>query len=229
MNPHAPITLSAAYKAEGLLPGWPPRNRTERYLLIRQAPSTSWVAASGRWRSRSPALARPAGFKPAAAPRQLHLPERMTEDPTPCACALIPLRTGGRLHGSLIIHGGRRRTRIPDGYPPHPVSGRGPASRWLHLPSLSGPARCRGVFPGSPTSGGRPEVNHQPWLSPGSPCRFPADLSGSGHSGERSSRSPRTAGAHSLAARPGTLAGSLSMEQRTGTGEPSGTRRPGRS
>lgn len=49
--------------------GWPPRNRTARYLRIRQAPSTSWVVAS-RWRrSRPPALARPSGFKPEPATR----------------------------------------------------------------------------------------------------------------------------------------------------------------
>jgi hypothetical protein len=33
--------------------GWPPRSRTARYLLIRQAPSTGWVAASGCGRSRT--------------------------------------------------------------------------------------------------------------------------------------------------------------------------------
>ena len=30
---------------------WPPRNRTGRYLFIRQDPSTSWVVASGRRRA----------------------------------------------------------------------------------------------------------------------------------------------------------------------------------
>ena len=34
---------------------WPPRNRTARYRLIRTAPSTSWVVASGKWRCRAPA------------------------------------------------------------------------------------------------------------------------------------------------------------------------------
>src|SRR5579872_361112 len=33
--------------------GWPPRNRTARYLRIRQAPSTSWVVASGEGESRT--------------------------------------------------------------------------------------------------------------------------------------------------------------------------------
>ncbi len=33
--------------------GWPPRDRTALYLRIRQAPSTSWVAASGCGRSRT--------------------------------------------------------------------------------------------------------------------------------------------------------------------------------
>ena len=32
---------------------WPPRSRTERYRLIRAAPSTGWVVASGRRRCRT--------------------------------------------------------------------------------------------------------------------------------------------------------------------------------
>ena len=32
---------------------WPPRNRTEQHLFIRQDPSTSWVVASGCGRSRT--------------------------------------------------------------------------------------------------------------------------------------------------------------------------------
>jgi hypothetical protein len=32
---------------------WPPRDRTAQYLRIRQAPSTSWVVASGCGRSRT--------------------------------------------------------------------------------------------------------------------------------------------------------------------------------
>jgi hypothetical protein len=44
--------------------GWPPRSRTARYLLIRQAPSTSWVVAIGCCRSRNPARrVRLAGFQ----------------------------------------------------------------------------------------------------------------------------------------------------------------------
>jgi hypothetical protein len=32
---------------------WPPRDRTAQYLRIRQAPSTSWVVASGEGESRT--------------------------------------------------------------------------------------------------------------------------------------------------------------------------------
>ena len=53
VEPAFTFTLSAGYKPEGIRPGWPPRSRTERYLRIRQAPSTGWVAASGRWKCRS--------------------------------------------------------------------------------------------------------------------------------------------------------------------------------
>jgi hypothetical protein len=53
-DPACTVTLSAPYKSEGIRPGWPPRSRTELYLRIRQAPSTGWVAASGRWKCRSP-------------------------------------------------------------------------------------------------------------------------------------------------------------------------------
>jgi hypothetical protein len=75
---------------------WPPRNRTERYLFIRQAPSTSWVAASGRRRTRTPALSRPAGFKPQAARLAASSSLRKAEALIPSACAPSPLRTGAR-------------------------------------------------------------------------------------------------------------------------------------
>jgi hypothetical protein len=45
VEPACTITLSAGYKPEGIRPCWPPRSRTERYCLIRAAPSTGWVAA----------------------------------------------------------------------------------------------------------------------------------------------------------------------------------------
>ena len=56
-------------------PSWPPRSRTARYLLIRQAPSNGWVAAS-RWRRTRPpdSGAVPSRFKRAPAARQVHHP-----------------------------------------------------------------------------------------------------------------------------------------------------------
>ena len=75
------------YLAELSRHSWPPRNRTARYLRIRQAPSTSWVVASGWRRSRPPALARPSGFKPEPAARQVHHPERRAEVTISSDCA----------------------------------------------------------------------------------------------------------------------------------------------
>ena len=42
---------------------WPPRSRTERYRLIRAAPSTGWVVASGRRRCRAPRPRAATGFQ----------------------------------------------------------------------------------------------------------------------------------------------------------------------
>ena len=71
--------------------GWPPRNRTARYLRIRQAPSTSWVVAS-RWRrSRPPALVRPSGFKPEPATRPVRHRERRAEVLSPTASRRPPV------------------------------------------------------------------------------------------------------------------------------------------
>jgi hypothetical protein len=72
---------------------WPPRSRTARYLFIGQAPSTGWVVASGRRRTRTPALARPAGFKPGATARRLHLPERRADYSKATPCDAHPLAT----------------------------------------------------------------------------------------------------------------------------------------
>jgi hypothetical protein len=74
LNPRVPVTLSAAYKTEGIRPSWPPRSRTELYRLIRAAPSTGWVAASGRWKCRSSRRLSLRGIsRPVAAPAA-HLP-----------------------------------------------------------------------------------------------------------------------------------------------------------
>ena len=53
--------------------GWPPRDRTARYLRIRQAPSTSWVVASGCGRSRTcKAEARPGSSRVPSPDRIAH-------------------------------------------------------------------------------------------------------------------------------------------------------------
>ena len=86
---------SLAYKTRTLTgelaPSWPPRSRTAPYPLIRRAPSTGWVVASGCGRS----------------------PLRRTEHSKLSACA--PVRVpddAGTLTGSSSICG-ERRTRIP--------------------------------------------------------------------------------------------------------------------
>jgi hypothetical protein len=96
LNPNAPVTLSTAYKTEGILPRWPPRSRTERYRLIRAAPSTGWVVASGRWKCRSSRRLSPHGFsRPVAAPAA-HLPTRNEEVSSPTARAANRFRGGAR-------------------------------------------------------------------------------------------------------------------------------------
>src|SRR5579859_3376429 len=51
--PNHPVMSGLLYLAELSRHSWPPRNRTARYLRIRQAPSTSWVVASGSGASRT--------------------------------------------------------------------------------------------------------------------------------------------------------------------------------
>ena len=51
--PNHPVMSGLLYLAELSRHGWPPRNRTAHYLRIRQAPSTSWVVASGEGESRT--------------------------------------------------------------------------------------------------------------------------------------------------------------------------------
>lgn len=65
-------------------PRWPPRNRTEQYLFIRQAPSTSWVAASGMQRCRAPAASRPrTGFQGQVPRRRGAFPMRRDRESNP--------------------------------------------------------------------------------------------------------------------------------------------------
>ena len=70
--------------------GWPPRNRTAHYMRIRQAPSTSWVVASGRRRCRSPRCDLRRLSRPVAAPAA-HLPKQRAEVPSPTASQRPPV------------------------------------------------------------------------------------------------------------------------------------------
>jgi hypothetical protein len=105
--------------------GWPPRSRTARYLLIRQAPSTGWVAASGRWRCRAP---RPYGrhgcSKPVPAPAG-HLPWRRAENLNPSARAPVRFRNGAR-HLTGLLSTAEDGELESQGSRPHPLSRRGP-------------------------------------------------------------------------------------------------------
>jgi hypothetical protein len=112
--------------------GWPPRSRTARYLLSRQAPSTDWVADGGGpepQRSR----AHP-GSSRRLPPGSFTIHARKTEDPNPCGDPLTRFRIGDRLHDGFIFHGGGRRTRIPAPYGAHPLSRRSRPARPVHPP-----------------------------------------------------------------------------------------------
>jgi hypothetical protein len=132
-----------------VLARWPPRSRTERYRLIRAAPSTGWVVASGRWKCRSSGRLSPHGFsRPVAAPAA-HLPWRRTEGTIPSAYADPPSKRSPR-PGGFVLHvdspawcekagdsGGRSARcsapfRRPYGFQPQPVP-------WpVHPPSEEG-------------------------------------------------------------------------------------------
>jgi hypothetical protein len=92
-----PIMSRALWPTELSRHGWPPRSRTARYLLIRQAPSTGWVAAKRRWRYRAP----------------LYSPERKTENSNPRA--LAPTRFPDGDHHLMVSSPmrGERATRTP--------------------------------------------------------------------------------------------------------------------
>ena len=149
VEPAWTFTLSAGYKPEGIRPGWPPRSRTERYLRIRQAPSTGWVAAS-RWeRTRPPALARPSGFKPGPAARQVSHPLRRGRRTRTATRTPRRFRNAARGPGGFTLHdgsparceqardGGRRATRTPALSRP-PAFQTGTATWRCHLPRRTG-------------------------------------------------------------------------------------------
>jgi hypothetical protein len=95
-----PIMSRALWPTELSRHSWPPRDRTAQYLRIRQAPSTSWVVASGEGESRT---------------RKAEAQLLSGQIPSPIG---------------LPLHGGRRRTRIsgPSGSGPHNVNA-SPGSR----------------------------------------------------------------------------------------------------
>ena len=94
---------------------WPPRSRTERYRLIRAAPSTGWVVASGRRKCRSSRRLSLHGLsRPVAAPAA-HLPftsARRAADSNRNACTPIRFRGGACVPGRITLH---ERTALPHG------------------------------------------------------------------------------------------------------------------
>jgi hypothetical protein len=134
------------YPAELSRHSWPPRDRTAQYLRIRQAPSTSWVVASGWRRSRLPALARPSGFKPEPAARQVRHPERRAEVTISSDCAPAGFRNraccpAGSL--SAAEDGGHD----PQGPHRPPLAFQTVTAPWpLHLPAAeSGAIEAHGI------------------------------------------------------------------------------------
>lgn len=130
--------------------GWPPRNRTARYLRIRQAPSTSWVVAS-RWRRSRP---------PAPAPCRVQ------------AGAGHPFSKRDLPPGRFTLHDGRRWTRST-GPSPTPAFQTGTTTWWFHLPrrragdsnatvlSAHPLATEPGTLAGSPSMSGGPGQAHR--------------------------------------------------------------------
>ena len=121
-----PIMSRALWPTELSRHSWPPRDRTAQYLRIRQAPSTSWVVASGRWRCRSPrcdpARAFKARCRAGGAPSRSR--ERRSRPPPPRDGQ--PFSKRSPPPGGFTLHGGRRRTRISGPFDSHPLSRQGP-------------------------------------------------------------------------------------------------------
>ena len=158
--------------------GWPPRDRTAQYLRIRQAPSTSWVVASG-WRRSRPQRSRALpGSSRVQSPVCLRFQERR-----------------GRESNSQ----GRSSTA----FGADPVANR-VASPWRRT-EYSKPTRKE---PRAFQAATAPWRLHPPWTvraarwgpAPARPVSRRAENS-----------NPTALPAHSLAARPGTLTGSLSV------------------
>ena len=138
-----------------------------KYLRIRQAPSTSWVAASRWWRNRaSDASQRP-----------------------------IPLQTGACRQAGSPSKGRERSIRSPPPRDGQPLSGRRLQPWQVHSP--------RRKVHGSNVCGANPATRFQRGTLP---------LGQPSIRGERAIRTPHRS-AHSLAARPGALARSLSVRR----------------
>jgi hypothetical protein len=191
LNPLVPVTLSAAYKTEGIRPSWPPRSRTERYCLIRAAPSTGWVAATDLARHLGArfALAITPPFEAgseAHSRRTLTCQERKVRVSSPAAARTAPGFQGPLPRRRRTFHRGTRRFRPPPLARPA-AFGAAPATRQGLVPGSSSPARCEQAGDGR---GRRIRIPRQLAAT-----RFPAGASrlagSSSKSGRRSIRSSR--------------------------------------
>jgi hypothetical protein len=144
---------------------WPPRSRTERYRLIRTAPSTGWAVASGRWKCRSSRRLSPHGFsRPVAAPAA-HLPTKRAAVPSRNALTSSRFRGGARdpggftLLGAALLPGVNGQEMAEDGelesqrFRAHPVSGRGQPAWLVHPPRAEGGGNDPHGFTRAPLSG----------------------------------------------------------------------------
>ena len=136
-SPVPPFLSPAVDLPASVIAGWPPRSRTERYRFIRAAPSTGWVVASGRRRTRPPAVARSPEFESGTASMAVSSPR------TSPRCE----RAGGC---------GGWRSRLPAPCGAHPLSKREPAPWPVHPPSEEGGRLERqGVTPAPVSNGAR--------------------------------------------------------------------------
>ena len=132
-----------------MITSWPPRSRTERYRLIRAAPSTGWVVASCchsidlTEESGGPELATAlyasvplSGAAPASLTGStLRGRWQRTENSNLTVVSRRPVsgRWPARLAG-FVLHGGRWPTRTARCHPAHPLSNESPAPCPVHLP-----------------------------------------------------------------------------------------------
>ena len=129
--------------------GWPPRNRTARYLRIRQAPSTtgSWPAdGGGPDPQRSRALPGSSRSRP---PGRFAIRERRAEVLSPTASRRPPVSKRSLPPVRFTLHGGRRWTRSTGPSPP-PAFQTGTTTWWFHLPRRRAGDSYATVLPAHP-------------------------------------------------------------------------------